>query len=161
MFVYLNKEEKEQWLPLLFDLYYENMHDLAPTGLSREAEKAMWLAEVSPALDKAPRQIILCLRKGELDGYLQYYIRDGMLMVEELQLKKPLWQTTVFYSLCRHLLSVLPGDLRRVEAYAHKPNRRSLLLMEKLGMKAVEEGESPFVHMAGDAAKIYRRFRRK
>lgn len=154
MFQYLDKKEKAVWLPRLFDLYYENMHTVAPTGLSCEEEKELWLAEVSPALDKAPRQIVLYLVRGELAGYLQYYIRDGMLMVEELQLKADLWQTTAFYSFCRYLLSVLPGDLRRVEAYAHKPNLRSLRLMERLGMKAVQEDEAPFVHMAGDAGQI-------
>lgn len=160
MFQYLNKKEKDLWLPRLFDLYYENMHAIAPSGLSYEAEKEAWLAEVSSGLEKAPRQVILCLLDGELAGYLQYYMRENMLMVEELQLKKHLWQTTMFCGFCRYLLSVLPGDLERVEAYAHKPNTRSVHLMEKLGMQAVEE-DSPFVHMAGSAQRIYARLGRK
>ena len=27
----LNKREKEIWLPVLFDLFYENMHHIAPS----------------------------------------------------------------------------------------------------------------------------------
>lgn len=161
MFQYLNKEEKAQWLPRLFDLYYENMHPIAPSGLSYEEEKKLWLGEVSPALDKAPRQVILCLTDGELAGYLQYYIREGMLMVEELQLCRRLWQTTAFFSFLQYLLSVLPNDLQRVEAYAHKSNARSVGLMERLGMQACGEDTSPFVHMAGPAQPIYTRLGRK
>ena len=56
----LNKKEKDQWLPRLFDLLYENMHRIAPSGLNRDQEREQWLSQVSPALDKEPRQVLLC-----------------------------------------------------------------------------------------------------
>ena len=87
-FCFLNKSEKDHYLPQLFDLLYENMKVIAPSGLSYEQEKTEWLENVSPALEKAPRQIVLCFVAGELAGYMQYYIRDTLLMVEEIQLKK-------------------------------------------------------------------------
>ena len=59
-FCYLDKTEKDQWLPRLLDLLYENMRSIAPSGLTYQQEKDQFLAAVSPALDKAPRQIILC-----------------------------------------------------------------------------------------------------
>ncbi len=159
MFIYLNKGEKDQWLPKLFDLLYENMQTIAPSGLSYEEEKALWLQEVSSALEKEPRQIILCFMGKELAGHLQYYIRDGLLMVEELQLKKKYQRSLLFYGLCKYLLKDLPQNLKTVEAYADKRNLASVRLMEKLGMKACEdETPSPFVHLRGPAERLYRFF---
>lgn len=66
MFCYLDKSEKDHWLPQLFDLLYDNMRSIAPSGLSYEQERKEWLAAVSPALEKAPRQIILCFVGEEL-----------------------------------------------------------------------------------------------
>lgn len=160
MFSYLNKAEKALWLPRLFDLLHENMERIAPSELPREQEKAQWLSQVGPALEKAPRQIILCFVKGELAGYIQYYIREHMLMVEELQLKGQFQRTALLYGLCKHLLSVLPGDLKTVEAYADKRNLASIRMMEKLGMTPCEAENSPFVHMRGSAERIYGFFRR-
>ena len=161
-FCHLNKAEKEQWLPRLFELLYENMSAIAPSGLSYEKERQQWLAAVSPALDKAPRQIILCLAEGAPVGYVQYYIREKMLMVEEVQLKREYHRTFLFYRLCRYLLSVIPEDLQTVEAYADRRNLHSIRLMGKLGMEACDDGcDSPFVHMRGRARKIYAFFSRK
>lgn len=83
-FAYLDKIQKEQWLPLLFDLLYENMSVIAPSDEPYEKQKAQWLSNVSPALDKAPRQIVLCFAESELVGYVQYYTRNDLLMIEEM-----------------------------------------------------------------------------
>ncbi len=160
MFCYLDKSEKDHWLPQLFDLLYDNMRSIAPSGLSYEQERKEWLAAVSPALEKAPRQIILCFVGEELAGYVQYYIRERMLMVEEIQLKREFHRTFLFYKFCKHLLSVLPDDLQTIEAYADKRNLYSICLMEKLGMQPCElESDSPFVHMHVPAEKVYLLFK--
>ena len=124
-FAYLNKEEKDVWLPRLFDLLYDNMQSVAPTGLSREEEKRQWMEAVSPALEKAPRQIILCFAEEELAGYVQFYTRETLLMVEEVQIAKHYHRSFVFYRLCRFLLEQLPPEIAIVEAYAEKRNRHS------------------------------------
>ena len=145
-FSLLNKQDKMRWLPELFDLLYENMCDVAPSDLSRECEKALWLEQVSPALDKAPRQILLCFADRELAGYLQHYIRGDVLMVEELQLKRKFHSTFVFYRFVKHFLPMIPGEVAWVEAYADKRNRLSQKLMTRLGMQLIAQGDSPFVH---------------
>lgn len=161
MFSYLNKQEKEQWLPQLFDLLYENMQDIAPSGQSYEQEKSEWLAAVSPALEKASRQIIMCFVGGELAGYIQYYTRQQMLMVEEVQLKKKYHGTFLFYNFCKYLKSIIPNDLQAVEAYADKRNSNSIRLMKKMGMQICKsDTDSPFVHMRGSAESIYLLFSR-
>lgn len=160
IFRYLDKSEKEYWLPQLFHLLYENMKFIAPSGLSYDEERKLWLAAVSPALEKAPRQIILCFDGEELAGYIQYYIREQMLMVEEIQLKEKYHRTFLFYRLCKYLMSVMPDNLQTVEAYADRRNANSIHLMEKLGMGICEqETGSCFVHMRGSAERVCLRFK--
>ena len=156
-FEFLNKKEKAYWLPKLFDLLYRNMVSIAPGTLPYEKEKRQWMEAVSPALDKAPRQIILCFADGELVGFVQFYTRDDLLMVEEVQVEKTYHRSFVFYRLCRFLLEQLPPEIAVVEAYAEKRNLHSLRIMGKLGMDIIGE-EDPFVHLRGDAAPIKEKF---
>ena len=100
-FKYLNKSEKDAFLPLLFDIFYNNTVERAPSEKSYELQRDEWLSEVSPALDKEPRKVILCYSEGELAGFLMYYTRGELLMVEELQLKKKFQRTRMFYFLCK------------------------------------------------------------
>lgn len=155
-FAYLDKAEKEAWLPRLFDLLYENMKTVAP-GLPYEEEKRLWLSNVSPALEKAPRQMILCFAGEELAGFAQFYTRGELLMVEEVQIAKPYHRSFLFYRLCRFLLEQLPTEIGTVEAYAEKRNRHSLRIMGKLGMEVIGE-EGPFAHLRGDAQLIREKF---
>lgn len=154
-FSFLDKSEKEIWLPKLFDLLYGNMRHIAPSGLAYEQETAQWLTNVSSALEKAPRQIILCFVDDNLAGFIMYYIRDKLLMVEEVQVKKAYQGTFVFYRLCQHLIRRLPENIETIEAYAEKRNSKSQKLMQKLGMEIVDDAEaSPFVHLRGSAQKV-------
>jgi hypothetical protein len=157
-FSFLNKNEKSIWLPLLFQMFYENMREIAPTGLPCEEEKREWLGNVAPALDKEPRQIILCLDGDILAGYIQYYTRENLLMIEEVQIRKAYQRTTLFYGLCKYLIKALPESLEVVEAYAEKRNVRSQKLMQKLGMSQVDE-EGPFVHYRGPADALHPYFK--
>lgn len=159
-FTLLNKQDKDLWLPRLFDLLYDNMRSLAPSGLDRETEKQQYLAAVSPALDKAPRQILLCFCDDQLAGFLQYYTRDNLLMVEEVQLCPALRRTFIFYRMCAWLARQLPAGITVVEAYADTRNIPSRRLMEKLGMTQLPSpADSPFVHFRGHAAPLRAFFR--
>ncbi|MBE6941531.1 MAG: hypothetical protein E7455_04550 [Ruminococcaceae bacterium] len=149
----LNKNEKERWLPQLFDLFYDNMRKIAPSELSYEQEKQQWLGAVSPALEKAPRQIILCFADDSLAGYVQYYTNGNLLMIEEVQIKQAYQRTTLFYCFGKYLAKMLPADLETLEAFAVKQNLRSRKLMGKLGMTQIDEN-SNFVHLRGSAREI-------
>ena len=155
--LYLDKSEKEQWLPKLFALLYENMR---PVGnLPYEEQWRQWEAEVSPALDKSPRQIILCLLDGDLIAYLQYYTRNDLLMIEEIQIKKEYQRTTIFLSLLRKLRSGLRDDIAYVEAFAEKRNVASQKLMTKLGMAEKTTEGADFAHFRGFMGDMKRYFR--
>lgn len=153
---YLDKSEKECWLPRLFELFYENMSVIAPTGMAYEAERAAWLANVSPALDKALRQVLLALDGEALAGFVMFYTREELLMGEEVQLRRQYRGGLLFLRLCRKLLADLPEKVRTVEAYAHRQNDRSRKLMKRLGMEEVPEN-SPFVHLRGNLHGLKRK----
>lgn len=160
LFTQLNKQEKEQILPELFDLLYDNMSVIIPAEVPYAQQREQWLANVSPALEKAPRNIILCFVNNVLAGYLQYYTTTNLIMIEEIQLKKPYQKTTVFYSFCKYLIENLPPHIEIVEAYADKRNLYSQDLMKKLGMSRFdEETDSSFLHMRGSVSFIKRYFR--
>ena len=151
-FALMDKSQREYWLPMLFDLLYENMQEIAPDKRSREQAKKLWLGEVSPALNKAPRQILLCFVDDALAGYIQYYTNGNLLMIEELQIAKPYQRTTVFYGFCKHFSGIIPEEIQRVEAYADPRNLHSKKLMAKLGMTEKEEGR--FIHLSGSVETI-------
>ena len=161
-FTHINKSEKDAFLPLLFDIFYNNTTELAPSEKSYDSQRDEWLSEVSPALDKEPRKVMLCYCEGEIAGFLMYYTRGELLMVEELQLKKKFQRTRVFYTLCKHFISILPCEITTVEAYALKNNLNSQEIMKYLGMEFVpRENEFPLVHLRGSAQKIKERFCRR
>ena len=155
---YLDKAEKELWLHRLFDLYYENMSIIAPSGMDYETERAEWLANVSPALEKEPRKVLLALDGDILAGFAMFYTRNDLLMVEEVQISSEYQGGMLFLRLCRKLLADLPEEIRTVEAFAHRQNDRSRRLMERLGMEELPE-DFPFVHLRGKAEKIIGYFR--
>ena len=153
----LNKETELHLLDLLFDLLYENMLPIAPSGLSYEAEKQQFLSCVRPALEKAPRQIVLLYEGEALAGYLQYYVNNGIFMVEEIQIRKGFRSTVLFAQLWKFMVGVIPGDTQYIEAYADKRNLPSQRLIAKLGMQAI--GETPdgaCLHFRGSLNKIRR-----
>ena len=157
-FSYLDKRQKGQYLPLLFDLLYDNMRAIAPSDLSYEEEKSAWLCNVSPALEQGPRQMLLCHSDSQLAGFVMFYTRDDLLMVEELQLKERFHRSFAFYHLCRYLAFCLPQGIRVIEAYALQNNRYSQKLMEKLGMEQLEV-ENGYVHLRGDLDTLCARLR--
>ena len=155
---FLDKTEKDRWLPKLFDLYYGNMHAIAPSGEPYEKERSEWLSEVAPAVDKAPRRVLLCTDGEALLGYMQYYTRNDLIMVEELQIRKDYQQTLLFFRLCRYLAKQLSPDILHIEAFAHKQNAKSLELMKKLGILPLDEKDCLFVHLRGSADIAKKRF---
>lgn len=148
---FMNKAQKDLWLPKMFDLLYENMQAIAPNNLPYAQQKAQFVNEVSPALEKAPRQVILCVQENTLVGFLQYYIREELLVIEEIQLRKEFQGTLTFYHLCKFLATSLPEEIAFLEAYTHNSNHRSQKLLQKLGLSSMQDGL--FLHFRGSSQK--------
>ena len=155
----MNKAEKDIWLPQLFDLLYENMKNIAPSQQPYGQEREEWLAEVSRALEKAPRQIVLCMDGDTIAGFVQYYTREDLLMIEEIQLRKQYQRTLLFYSLCKYFVGNIADQISCVEAYADKRNLYSQRIMAKLGMTVVDEmKDTPFLLFHATAERITEKF---
>ena len=159
-FSFLNKAKARDVLPLLFDILHENMDKIAPSGRTYEAERDEWLGAVAPALEKAPRQILLMHDSEELAGYLQYYVNNGVFMVEEIQLKPSYQRTLLLHYLCRFLVDVIPSDTEYIEAFVHEKNVSSQKLQRSLGMVHVDTRGNDIFHFRGDCQKLFDRFRK-
>lgn len=159
MIRFLDKEKEMHLLEQLFDLLHENMNTIAPSGLPYDEEKRQWLSQVAPALAKTHRQILLVFDDSGLAGYLQYYINRGLLMVEEIQLRKDCRVSSCIVSLWKFLSRIIPEDTHTIEAYADPRNLPSRKLMEKLGMEAVDDPScGQWLHYRGRMDKL-RRYR--
>ena len=151
-FFHMDKSHKDAWLPRLFDLLYSNMEEITYFNTTYYEAERRWISEVSPALEKDPRQILLCLQNDSLIGYLQYYIRDDLIMVEELQISKRYQRTLLFLAFCKQILRLLPPQVAFVEAYADRRNLYSQRLMKRLGMACIGAAEGEYLHFRGALA---------
>lgn len=160
-FEFMDKARKDLWLPRLFDVLYDNMKDIVPSGMHYEEEKCQWLSAVGPAMDKAPRQIILMFAEEKLAGYFQYYVNEGRFMVEEIQIVAKYQNTTLLYALFRYLGKVLPNEIETIAAYVHEMNFHSQSIIQRLGMTPVEGPDAKgFCFYEGDFRQIASRFQK-
>ena len=154
-FVFLDTSVKNIYLPLLFNILYDNMNYIAPSSLTYEQQKTEWLAAVSPALEKAPRKVIMCLVDETPVGFVQYYTNGQLLMIEEIQLKQRYQKTLMFHRLCKFLCDNISHDITIVEAYCDRHNISSQSLMTKLGMTFSDsKSASDFLHLRGSFTQI-------
>lgn len=137
-FEFAPKDLIDLFLPKLFDILYGNMHEIAPTGNTRDSDYEGWFSEVSPAMQKDPRQIVLMYDGDEIAGYFQYYTTADKLMMEEIQLKKEYHGSGLFGEFYAWLVRQLPQDLETVEAYSHENNVKSQGILGHLGLKRLE-----------------------
>lgn len=162
IFRLLDKSQKSEILPLLFDIFYENTSTISPFSKTYEAERNEWLFEVSPALEKPPRQIILIYHGADLAGFVMYYTRDELLMIEELQLVPKYQRTLLCYKTVKYLYEFLGEKIGHIEAYALKSNQTSIGLMQDLGFAKINDAlGTKFLHFSCNADEIKPKFSRK
>ncbi len=155
----LDKFQKDAVLPLLFDILHANMSKIAPTGNSYEEDLAFWLSCVSPALEKEPRRILLLYDGDEIAGFFQYFVNNGLFMMEEIQFRDRYQGTGVFRELYAYLIRIIPRDTEFVEAYANKGNHKSIAVLNHLGLEIVGENKSGIsYHFRGRYETILRRY---
>ena len=159
-FRYADKSSVDALLPDLFDILYGNMNEIAPCGKSRDEMFAEWFYEVSPAMKKAPRQIVLMLDGDEIIGYFQYYTREEMLMMEEIQIKKAYHGSGIFRQLYTWLIDALPDTLETVEAFADRRNTKSRAVLAHLGLCELEEVRNGILHFRGEYKNIKDKYKK-
>ena len=155
----LDKSQKDAVLPLLFDILHANMNKIAPTGNSYEEDLAFWLSCVSPALEKDPRRILLLYDGDEIAGFFQYFVNNGLFMMEEIQFRDRYQGTGVFGELYAYLTRIIPKDTEFVEAYANKGNHKSIAVLNHLGLEIIGENKNGIsYHFRGRYETILRRY---
>ena len=155
----LRKADAASVLPALFDILHSNMSRIAPTGNSYEDDRSMWMSCILPALAKEPRQILLLYDGGRIIGYFQYYVNDGVFMMEEIQLREQYHGTGIFARLYRYLVQMLPPETGYVEAYANKNNEKSIAILTHLGLEIIGENKNGnSFHFRGCYEPLVRRY---
>ena len=135
------------------------MSRIAPTGNSYDEDFSMWMSCIKPALEKAPRQILLLYDNDGIIGYFQYYVNDGVFMMEDIQLREQYHGTGIFSQLYRYLVQMLPPETEYVEAYANKKNEKSIAVLIHLGLDIIGENKNGIsYHFRGRYENLIRRY---
>lgn len=109
-FAYAEKNKMEETLPILFEILYSNMSQIAPTGNSYEFDRREWFSNLIPAMQKEPRHIVLFYAGGALAGYFQYYINAGVFMMEQMQIKRQYQGSGLFRAFFSRLVERLSKE---------------------------------------------------
>ncbi len=146
----LDRADAAKMSDALYDILYNNMNAIAPTGNSYEEDKQHWVPCILSALENPRRQILLIWCDTELIGYFMYSLSEMTFEMEEIQFV-PQWQGGgLFQKLYRHLFTLIPQDIQFVEAYAHKKNDKSQGILEHLGLQRIgENGNGSSFHYRG------------
>ncbi|MEA4831156.1 MAG: hypothetical protein VB118_00890 [Oscillospiraceae bacterium] len=141
-FYFLDKLKSEMVLPILYDILYSNMNEIAPTGNSYEQDRTEWTSCILPALEKTQRQIVLIYNRDVIIGYFQYYVNSNVFMMEEIQIKKEYHGSGIFGQLYKWLIKMITHDILYVEAYANKKNIKSQAILKHLGLEIIGENKN-------------------
>ena len=133
-FEFLNKSDFSANAQQIFDILADNMSVIAPTGNSSKEDFILWSDAVDDGLLRPERQIILIKDEENLIGYFQYYTNTDTFMMEEIQLRSEYHGKGVFRELYAFILKNIKTDLEFVEAYANVNNRKSIAILERLGL---------------------------
>ncbi len=119
----------------------------------------MWMSCILPALAKEPRQILLLYDGDDIIGYFQYFVNDGIFMMEDIQLREQYHGSGIFAQLYRYLVGILPPDTKFVEAYANKKNEKSIAVLTHLGLEIIGENKNgKSWHFRGDYRNLVKRY---
>ena len=157
---FLRKDEADSVLPKLFAILHANMSRIAPTGNSYDEDLSFWISCVAPALEKEPRQIVLLKDEEMIAGYFQYYVNDGVFMMEEIQFRDEYKGSGLFAELFTWLTGIIPKETKFVEAYAHKNNEKSIAVLSHLGLEIIGENKNGICyHFRGNYEKLTDRYK--
>ena len=153
-FSFIEKSNAAEILPGLFNILYDNMNSIAPTGEGYERDFEEWYGNVAPALERPQRNIILIREDGALVGFFQYYVNETTFMMEEIQLVKAARGRGIFEALYRHLKSIVPPETPFVEAYAHELNLHSQGILRHLGLEEIGRANR-CLHFRGSMSAMF------
>ena len=145
IFRFLKKEEFNKYVDALFNILYDNMQLIAPTGKTHENDYHFWCEIMREEIRNDSRHIILAIEeeKKTIVGFFQYLTNEDILVMEQIQIK-PAYQGKkgVFRGFYGFLLSKLKDVPIYVEANADKRNQKSMSILNKLGLSVIGENKT-------------------
>ena len=155
-FKFLDKNKFSLYSKDIFLILANNMSMIAPTGNDFEDDFTIWHEAVENGLKHDTRKIILIYFDNELIGFFQYYTNVDIFVMEEIQIiSKMQGKENIFRSLYGFIFSVLPPQIKIVEAYANKTNHKSQNILTKLGLSIIGENKNGnSYHYRGDFANL-------
>lgn len=158
-FEYLKKSDFALYANKLFDILAVNMSAICPTGNSREDDFIEWSSAVSEGLKRNNRQIILILDKKRSDiiGFFQYYTTRDTFMMEEIQIMSEYkGKYNIFRNLYGYILQTIDlSSIKYVEAYANKLNQKSIGILQRLGLRIIDEiHDGRLYHFKGEFSDL-------
>ncbi len=153
---YLDKQDFSRYAPSLFDLLYRNMSRIAPSDAGYEADYRQWLDSFGAAFLGTPRKLVLIWHRDALIGFFMYAAVTDTFRMEEIQLEPAYHgRCGIFRGLYRFVLAELPDTICYTEAYAHVKNRKSIAILEKLGLKNTGTNQNgDCYHFKGDLCAL-------
>ncbi len=141
-FEILNKRDSDKTTAVLFDILHGNMSVIAPTGERYEDDKKLWISSITDALNNPQRNIIVITHEAEIIGFFMYSISNDLLKMEEIQLRSKYHGKGIFRKLYFYLFTLIPDNVKFVEAFANKQNHKSQGILTNLGLKQVGENHN-------------------
>ncbi len=138
----LKKNDCTDLLNKLFDILYKNMNLIAPTGESYADDKEMWIETIVEALKNPKREIIVINSGDEIAGFFMYSVSNDLLKMEEIQFKSQYQRTGLFKELFKYLFTLVPRNVKQVEAFANKKNIKSQEILTYLELQLVGENKN-------------------
>jgi hypothetical protein len=145
----LEKNNFNKFSKKIFSILANNMSVIAPTGNTYEDDYNEWSKAIGETLKKETRNIIIIYFDDILVGFFQYYTTsDGLFMMEEIQIL-PIYQGkkyNIFRKLYGFVFSILPKNIKKVEAFANKKNYKSQRILNHLGLHIIGNNKNGKSH---------------
>lgn len=145
----VDKREINLFAKEMFSILAHNMREIAPSSNTYEQDFAEWSQLRLPEIEQGITQTIFIRSCSEIIGYFQYSIREGTLLMEDIQLKPQYHgKYNIFKNVYGYILPNIDESIISVEAYANKSNRKSQGILKHLGLKMVKENQNNY-HFRG------------
>ena len=137
----MTRDEVLLKLDNMYNIISSNMNEIAPTGNSNEEDYINFKKYMHIELDNKTKRWIGAFYNNELIGYFLYKINDGVLNLDEIQIKKShQGDKCTFIKLFKYILmdDEIKNDYR-VMTYVNDKNIKSKAIVEKLGFEFLEK----------------------
>lgn len=161
-FSYLNKLDFPYIAHDIFNILADNMEIIAPTGNKREDDYKCWYEAVKNGLKRDERHIILIKDNHNIIGFFQYYTNENTFVMEEIQIESAYQGKNIFRDLYGFIILNINADIEFVEAYANTANKKSIGILEHLGLLKIgmnKNGKS--FHFKGSYANLVEWYKSK